>query len=330
MRKPQSRHGKSVKFDSSKLDSRVGKKSKPAKEPKPLRAGLFSKKAGATAQAKSSAKSSRKSSAKDALLKRESQRQKLAARRLKAEKRSISNVVDFAKFGSTSKVRKTIILSTLGSFLALVALVLAAVFSPMMAVERISVRGEKLVSEKQIKAALKSQIGKPLPQINSDEIAGLLKKYVLIESFSAISAPPHTLIIKVTERTPIAIIWVDGFGYSYFDPAGVKVGKATRTDRLPILKVSGTPGKSPSFKAAIDVLLALPAELLPKISNMTATSADNVSFQLRGYAGQRVIWGGPKNAVLKSKVLAALIKNQPASDRVTYDVSSPTAPVVRY
>jgi cell division protein FtsQ len=323
LRKPQSRLGKSVKFDSSKLAAKVGKKPKPEKATKAPKPSRF-------ARAAKVAKGSKASEPNVAVLKRESKRQKVAAKRLRAERRSISNVVELAKFGGASKVKRTVILSSLGAFLVLIALVLAAVFSPMMAVERISVRGEKLVSEKQIKAALKSQIGKPLPQINSEEIAGLLKKYVLIESFSAISAPPHTLIIKVTERTPIAIIWVDGFGYSYFDPAGVKVGKATRTDQLPILKVSGTPGKSPSFKAAIDVLLALPANLLPKISNMTATSADNVSFQLRGYAGQRVIWGGPKNAVLKSKVLAALIKNQPASDRVTYDVSSPNAPVVRY
>lgn len=318
MRKPQSRVGKSVKFDSSKLDARVGKSKE--KTPKQRAGGLFSK------------RDSNKPAAKPAkaLLKREGRRQKLAAKRVRAERRSISNAIELAKFGSVSKARRITIFASIGSFFILIALVLAAVFSPMMAVERISVRGEKLVSEKQIKAALKSQIGKPLPQVNSDEIAKLLKKYVLIESFSAISAPPHTLIIKITERTPIAIVWVDGFGYSYFDPAGVKVGRATRTDRLPILKVSGTPGKSASFKAAIDVLLALPANLLPKISNMTATSADNVSFQLRGYAGQRVIWGGPKNAVLKSKVLAALIKNQPAGDRVTYDVSSPTAPVVRY
>ncbi len=216
------------------------------------------------------------------------------------------------------------------SFVLLMALILAAVYSPLLAIERLSVRGEKLVSEKQIKAALKGQIGKPLPQVNDDEIAKALKRFPLIESFSVISAPPHTLIIKVTERTPIAEVWVDGYEYAFFDPAGVRVGRAENRSKLPTLEISGTPGKSPSFKAAIEVLLALPAELLPRISTVTAKSKDDVSFRLRGYAGQKVIWGDPTQAVLKSKVLAALIENQSKNDRVTYDVSSPQTPVVRY
>ena len=220
--------------------------------------------------------------------------------------------------------------AAVSSFVLLMALILAAVYSPLLAIERLSVRGEKLVSEKEIKAALKGQIGKPLPQVNDDEIAKSLKRFPLIESFSVISAPPHTLIIKVTERTPIAVVWVDGYGYAFFDPAGVRVGRADNRSKLPTLEISGTPGKSPSFKAAIEVLLALPAELLPRISTMTAKSKDDVSFRLRGYAGQKVIWGDPSQAVLKSKVLAALIENQSKNDRVTYDVSSPQTPVVRY
>ena len=220
--------------------------------------------------------------------------------------------------------------AAVSSFVLLMALIIAAVYSPLLAIERLSVRGEKLVSEKEIKAALKGQIGKPLPQVNDDEIAKSLKRFPLIESFSVISAPPHTLIIKVTERTPIAVVWVDGYGYAFFDPAGVRVGRADNRSKLPTLEISGTPGKSPSFKAAIEVLLALPAELLPRISTMTAKSKDDVSFRLRGYAGQKVIWGDPSQAVLKSKVLAALIENQSKNDRVTYDVSSPQTPVVRY
>jgi cell division protein FtsQ len=55
-----------------------------------------------------------------------------------------------------------------------------------------------------------------------------------------------------------------------------------------------------------------------------------VRLQLRGYSAQLIIWGDSSQGTLKSKVLAALIANQKQSDRVTYDVSSPSAPVVRY
>jgi cell division protein FtsQ len=110
----------------------------------------------------------------------------------------------------------------------------------------------------------------------------------------------------------------------------VQIGKATATDKLPVLDIKGSPAKSETFAAAIDVLLALPAKMLPKIALVTAKSTDNVTFRLRGYAGQKVVWGDKSNAALKSKVLSALIANQSAGDRVTYDVSSPAAPTVRY
>jgi len=53
-------------------------------------------------------------------------------------------------------------------------------------------------------------------------------------------------------------------------------------------------------------------------------------MQLRGNSGQRIIWGDSGQSALKSKVLAALVENQKKTDRVTFDVSSPTAPVVLY
>jgi cell division protein FtsQ len=57
---------------------------------------------------------------------------------------------------------------------------------------------------------------------------------------------------------------------------------------------------------------------------------DSITFKLRGSAGQKVVWGDTSQAELKARVLLALVKNQKKSDRVTYDVSSPKAPTVRY
>jgi cell division protein FtsQ len=97
-----------------------------------------------------------------------------------------------------------------------------------------------------------------------------------------------------------------------------------------VIAIQGLPEKSKEFKAAIDVLLALPADLLQRVAEIDAKSKDDVTLRLRGYAGQRIIWGDGSNSVLKSRVLDALIANQKKTDRVTFDVSSPNAPVVRY
>ena len=323
MKRPQTRVGQTKPASRVKPVSQP-KPGKPAKLPKAVKAG----EASSGPRLQKSDRTLRKQ--QKALLKRESKLQQISSRNQREKTKQISNVVTSIKFGGASKAKRVTIIASASAFLALFALVIAAVFSPMIAVERIAIRGQKLVSQTEIKKALKSFMGKPLPQVNADDVANSLKRFSLIESISVISQPPHTLMVRITERTPIVIVWVDGFGYSYFDPAGVKVGRAQNLNSLPVLRISGTPGKSPSFTAAIDVLMALPAKLLPQIQTVTARSKDDVSFQLRGYAGQRVIWGDSSNAVLKSKVLAALLKNQSKSDRVTYDVSSPTAPVVRF
>jgi cell division protein FtsQ len=240
-----------------------------------------------------------------------------------------ANVARLSDFRSGSKLKRYSLIATASAFALLFALIAAAVFSPLLAVEKVLVRGNHLVSSKELERTLVSQVGKPLPQISVTEIASLLKKYKLIESFSVQNAPPHTLIVRVVERTPIAIVFQGGQFY-YYDPAGVQIGKASNTDHLPVLSISGSPATSPTYATAIGVLLALPSQMLGKIALIEAKSTDNVAFRLRGYSGQRVIWGDKSNAALKAKVLTALIANQGKNDRVTYDVSSPTAPTVRY
>lgn len=228
-----------------------------------------------------------------------------------------------------TRKRKAVTLTVLISFGSLLLLVLATIFTPILAVEKIEVSGIKRLKEKSIINALKSQVGKPLPLVSAADISTSLKTFALIESFSIISLPPHTLRVQISERQPIGIISVGGTKYLY-DPAGVRIGISNGYEKLPVIWIEGEPGSSKQFDSAIDVLMALPAKLLAQVSEINAKSKDDVSLTLRGYAGQRIIWGDGSNSVLKSKVLDALIANQKKTDRVTFDVSSPSAPVVRY
>lgn len=265
----------------------------------------------------------------EAFLKQESKRL-LSIRKSEKRKRVFSKLSPEAMRFTAASRRKRIILGiSAASFGSLLVLVLATIFTPILAVEKIEVGGIKRLKEKSIVNALTSQLGKPLPTVSSSDIATALKAFPLIESFSIISLPPHTLRIQISERQPIGVISVNGTRYLY-DPAGVRIGIATGTENLPIISIAGNPEKSTQFKAAIEVLLALPADLLERVAEINAKSKDDVTLQLRGYAGQRIIWGDGSDSVLKSRVLDALIANQKKTDRVTFDVSSPNAPVVRY
>lgn len=248
---------------------------------------------------------------------------KSAVGRVKIDRETIS------RFRGKSRQTKAIVLTALSSLVALILLVLATIFTPLLAVENIKITGLQKIDEKKVAAAVKSQIGIPLALVTQQSVADQLSRFTLIESFSLVSELPHTLHIAISERQPICIVDVGGVSYLY-DPAGVRLGQASYKDTYPRVLIKGEPKGSSSYSEAIDVLLALPANLLPRISVIDAKSKDDVTMQLRGYAGQKIIWGDASQSALKSKVLAALIVNQKPTDRVTFDVSSPTAPVVRY
>ena len=233
------------------------------------------------------------------------------------------------RFTAYSRRRRITLLTIAASFGSLTLLVIATLVTPIMAVQSIQVEGIKLLKEDSVINALKNQIGKPLPLVNATNVAESLKPFSLIESFSLVSLPPHTLLVRVSERQPIGVVQVSGTNYLY-DPAGVRISIATGKESLPKILIADAPEKSKEFQAAIEVLMALPANLLSRVSEINAKSKDDVALSLRGQSGQRIIWGDGSDSVLKSKVLEALIANQKSTDRVTYDVSSPNAPVVRY
>lgn len=248
----------------------------------------------------------------------------------KMDKKSLLDLKMQAKrFQGQSRQRRVIALSLASSFAVLLLLVIATLVTPMLAVEKIKLTGLHKVSEKSVLAAVKGNLGKPLALVNQQEIADELSKFKLIESISIISELPHTLHIAISERQPIAIVDVAGSSV-LFDAAAVNLGAATYNDKYPRVLINDDPKSSKAFKLAIDVLLALPADLLNRVAVIDAKTKDDVRLQLRGYSAQLIVWGDSSQSILKSKVLAALIKNQKQTDRVTYDVSSPSAPVVRY
>ena len=233
------------------------------------------------------------------------------------------------RFTTYSRKRKITLLTLAASFGSLTLLVIATLVTPIMAVQSIQVEGIKLLKEDSVVNALKKQIGKPLPLVSAASVAESLKPFSLIESFSLVSLPPNTLLVVVSERQPIGVVQVSGTNYLY-DPAGVRISLATGRESLPRILIAQAPEESKEFEAAIEVLMALPADLLGQVSEINAKSKDDVVLSLRGFSGQKIIWGDGSDSVLKSKALEALIANQKSSDRVTYDVSSPMAPVVRY
>lgn len=232
------------------------------------------------------------------------------------------------RFTAHLRRRRITWLTAAAALTAVLLFVGAGAFTPMIALQEITVVGATRVPVVQIQTALQSEIGKPLPLVNFGAVKDAVAAQPLIRSYSTESLPPHTLLIRIVERVPVGYL-TNGTGFTLVDPAGVVIEQsAERTAGYPVLEVTGNSAASLGFQAAIDVLAALPSSLAGQVDRVIATTTDDVVIVLAN-SGARVFWGAPDNAALKSRVLSALIATAPVGTVTEYDVSSPHTAVVR-
>ncbi|GAA4173381.1 cell division protein FtsQ/DivIB [Gryllotalpicola koreensis] len=200
-------------------------------------------------------------------------------------------------------------------------------FSPIMSLKHIEVVGAHSVKAAEVQHALAGELGTPLPLVTSADVRHALDDFRMIESYSTQLEPPSTLVVRITERTPLAVV-KQGSSYEVVDQAGVVLSAgASPQAGLPVVSLpSGQqPERSAGFAAAAAVLAALPDAVRATVTGASATSANNVTLTLKG--GKKVIWGGTDEMDLKTADLQALLKG--AAGASVYDVSSPRAPITR-
>lgn len=247
---------------------------------------------------------------------------KAAAKARRREERA-----EVKRFTRRSRRRRAVWLGAVATVAVLALLACAAVFSPLLALRRVEVVGTSRVDPKAVVAAVDGQLGTPIALVDQAKIGRELAAFSLIRSYQLQFAPPDTLEIRVTERTPVVALQTKS-GYETLDPAGVVVEtSANRPAGLPLasLQADQHPGDA-NFVAMSEVLLALPSELLAQVDSASAPSADSVQFTIGGT--KRVVWGSADDSALKVRVLTLLLGANGAK-RGSYDVSSPRSPVFR-
>jgi cell division protein FtsQ len=211
--------------------------------------------------------------------------------------------------------------------IALVALVLAAYFTPILALERIVITGNERLSAQDVRAELTSLMGRPLPTISEAELTGLLADFSLIETFTFRAEPPHTLRVKVRERQPLVVLVRGGENFLY-DAAGVQIAPAASVGEYPFLIFYGDPLASPEYRNAVELLLSLPKATYSQVFSVEVSPQLTTKLTLKD-GNWSVIWGSNEDSLLKAEVLDSLIATG-LEEGVEIDVSSPNSPVVRY
>lgn len=246
-----------------------------------------------------------------------------------AEPTRRGNVLAFPE--PKAKRRRRIVLTTVAVIAALIAgIVAAAVYSPWLAVRTVTVEGNRILTTKQVKDALAPLQGKPLTQISDEDVSGLLQPLVQIKAVTTQARPPSTLQVRITERTPVALV-KQAEVYQLVDVDGVPLGKAKDPSSIKLPVIDGGRGALPKdlFHAITGVLGALPPDVLARLSDASAKSVDAVELKL--VDGQTIVWGNAGDKELKARVLSALLKapTDPKNPVAIYDVSVPRHPVTR-
>lgn len=213
-----------------------------------------------------------------------------------------------------------------GSALLLLVLgTLGVAYSPLFAVQQITVVGTSTLDPASVETALEGQLGTSLPLVDSSAVKAALVKFPLVESYALEARPPHELVVRIVERTPIGSIQTAA-GFTLVDAAGVALSTAPQPAAgHPVLTVTGGLS-SPAFAAVGTVFRALPDDIRAQVTAISATSANDVTLTL-GSGGTAVVWGNADDSALKAKNLAAIMAARPGAR--SYDVSSPSAIVVR-
>ena len=230
---------------------------------------------------------------------------------------------EIRRFTQRSRRRRIVWLSAIGAVVLLIGGTTAAAYSPLFAVEKITVLGATTLDAAAVEAALAEQVGTPLALVDSSEVKAALLAFPLIETYALEAKPPHDLTVRIVERTPVGVIRSDA-GYTLVDAAGVAL--ATTSDQpagQPLLEIDGGTD-SVAFESAGLVVRSVPAELRALLTGVSATTADDVTLTLS--SGLTVVWGSSEDSPMKSEVLTKTLLSNPEAS--TIDVTSPHAVVV--
>jgi cell division protein FtsQ len=215
-----------------------------------------------------------------------------------------------------------------GTLVTLIALILTAVYSPLLALRTVMVDGTSRVDPAEVARAVEEQVGTPLALLDYTRITENLGAFPLIRSYVTEIVPPDTLLVHVVEREPVGSLEVAG-RFRLVDPAGITLEEsAQRIPGVPLIELADGDTQSAAFDSMAEVLLALPDGLLVQVDRISAHTQDDVVLVLTG-VGQQIRWGSADESERKARLLTALIAVTDPALAGVFDVSAPTNGIFR-
>jgi cell division protein FtsQ len=195
-----------------------------------------------------------------------------------------------------------------------------AFVSSTLTVKHVDVQGEAFLSQEQVLTAAHVPAGAHLVELDLGAIRSRVAGLAAVKHVDVSRSWPDGLLIKVTERRPVAVVEIAG-RYQAMDAEGVLFRTYPRPPAGMPRVVSTATVSSDALAEAARVIASLPSGLAARVDHVGVRGLDQVSLVMRG--GARVIWGSDAQSGVKAEVLIKLLA-RPAH---LYDVSVPGQPV---
>ncbi len=217
-------------------------------------------------------------------------------------------------------------LSIAGAVLALLGLVAAAWFSPVLRLEEVEVSGSRLVAAEDVRDYVLAEHGRtPLPQVRPAAVeAEVLEQFGRAEKVSVHYAGPRSLSLEITDRRPVLAVAAEG-GFELFDAEAVHLGTVTKAPGgLTVLEDTKGPPDQETVAAVIRFMAQLSPELRAHLRTISADDATSLQGTVEmGETKAKVVFGDSTGASLKLETAVQLAE----AGRTSIDVSVPSVPV---
>ncbi len=193
-------------------------------------------------------------------------------------------------------------------------------FSSVLAIRTVEVRGTALLTPEAVSTVAEVPLGRPMARLDEREIAERVTTLPPVDRVNVRRAWPSTVVITVTERTPVFALG-QGERATLVDATGA-VFVGPRPDGL--LEGLGPLDDPRTLTAAATVVAGLPIELREQAELVRFTSRDAITIHLQGE--REIFFGSAEQIDLKTRVALALVRSTAAKH---IDVSAPARPSTR-
>jgi cell division protein FtsQ len=198
-------------------------------------------------------------------------------------------------------------------------------FSPVLAVRSVKVKGTALLTTADVLAAARVKAGTPLVRLPREQIERRVEALPDVLHAHVTVSYPCTVTVDVTERTAAGYLLIGANKWALIDETGKRFNTVTvRPAGVLRLDPADSVATDASTLAAMaQVAVTVPAKVRSQLLEFTATGPTEVTLVLKD--GRTVFWGGTDQAAEKVRVLIPMLR-QPGP---VYDISDPFLPFTR-